>query len=159
MTEKKTDLLLQALQVIARDHRSCGNIAKKAIAQYELQSIPWKVGDTSGPNESGYYSAGIDIVVRENPGPGDDGWHHSAMEFHSKDKAQAEGWRDIVFSTISLTAAPELRPWSEELQDAREHLAACIQQSLPDRDDQIIMDHVRAANEILKVIVRKTRKS
>ncbi len=42
------------------------------------------------------------------------------------------------------------------LEEAVGHLGAAIQQSLPS-DDQIIMDHVKAAHAILTVVARAQR--
>ncbi len=44
----------------------------------------------------------------------------------------------------------------QALEDAVAHLGAAIMQSIP-KDDQIIMDHVKAAHAILLVVVRAQR--
>jgi hypothetical protein len=49
---------------------------------------------------------------------------------------------------------PELEPWRDELSEIIGHLGAAIIQSC-DKDDQIIMDHVKAAHEIAKIVRRK----
>lgn len=44
----------------------------------------------------------------------------------------------------------------QALEDAVAHLGAAIMQALP-TDDQIIMDHVKAAHAILTVVTRAQR--
>jgi hypothetical protein len=51
-------------------------------------------------------------------------------------------------------AVRELEPWRSELEEITSHLGAAIMQST-DSDDKIIMDHVKAAHEIAKIIRRK----
>lgn len=48
----------------------------------------------------------------------------------------------------------ELEAWREELTEVVGHLGSAVVQSC-DKDDQIIMDHVKAAHEIAKIIRRK----
>lgn len=48
----------------------------------------------------------------------------------------------------------ELEPWRDELSEIVGHLGAAIVQSCA-KDDQIIMDHVKAAHEIAKIVRRK----
>ena len=50
--------------------------------------------------------------------------------------------------------APELKPWRVELSEIIGHLGSAIVQSC-DKDDRIIMDHIRAAHEIAKIVRRK----
>lgn len=50
--------------------------------------------------------------------------------------------------------APELKPWQIELSEIIGHLGSAIVQST-NSDDRIIMDHVRAAYEIAKVVRRQ----
>lgn len=47
-----------------------------------------------------------------------------------------------------------LEPWRVELDELVSHLGGAIMQST-DRDDRIIMDHVKAAHEIAKIIRRQ----
>lgn len=55
-------------------------------------------GEAEGPNTDGYYTAGIDLY---RPGPGwRDPWHDHAIEFHSKDKAEAERMRDLALARL-----------------------------------------------------------
>lgn len=53
---------------------------------------------TDGPSESGYFTAGIDTACKDIFGKPD--WHFHAIEFHSKDKAEAERRRDLVLAMI-----------------------------------------------------------
>jgi len=50
--------------------------------------------------------------------------------------------------------APELKPWRVELDELIGHLGTAVVQST-DREDQIIMDHIKAAHEIAKIVRRK----
>jgi hypothetical protein len=50
--------------------------------------------------------------------------------------------------------SPELEPWRDELSEIIGHLGAAIIQSVAS-DDQTIMDHVKAAHEIAKIVRRK----
>jgi len=52
---------------------------------------------TDGPNSSEYFTAGIDIAIDRYGKPD---WHYHAIEFHSKDKAEAEMRRDIVLAAL-----------------------------------------------------------
>ncbi len=47
-----------------------------------------------------------------------------------------------------------LEPWRDELSEIIGHLGSAIVQSCA-KDDQIIMDHVKAAHEIAKIVRRK----
>lgn len=51
---------------------------------------------TEGPNDSGYFTAGIDLPASDNQ------FHDHAIEFHSKHKAEAERRRDFVLAAILL---------------------------------------------------------
>ena len=51
-------------------------------------------------------------------------------------------------------AVAELKPWRDELSEIIGHLGAAITQSIAS-DDQIIMDHVKAAHETAKIVRRK----
>jgi hypothetical protein len=51
-------------------------------------------------------------------------------------------------------AVPQLEPWRIELDEIVIHLSAAVAQSIA-TDDQIIMDHVKAAHEIAKIVRRK----
>lgn len=53
-----------------------------------------------------------------------------------------------------LTAADALSEWQTELDEVIAHLGAAIIQSIS-TDDQIIMDHVKSAHEILKIVRRR----
>lgn len=66
----------------------------------------WRKGKyTDGPNECGYFTAGIDATIPDIFGKQD--WHLHAIEFHSKDRNEAERRRDFVFDAI---VNGELRP-------------------------------------------------
>ena len=54
----------------------------------------------------------------------------------------------------SGVAVPELDPWRTELSEIIGHLGSAITQSVSS-DDRIIMDHVKAAHEIAKIVRRK----
>lgn len=54
----------------------------------------------------------------------------------------------------SSGVAIELEPWRTELDEIIGHLGSAITQSVAS-DDQIIMDHVKAAHEIAKIVRRK----
>lgn len=61
--------------------------------------IGWRKSKyTDGPNDSGTFSAGIDSVIADTFGKPD--WHLHAIEFHSKNIAESERWRDFVFDAI-----------------------------------------------------------
>lgn len=47
-----------------------------------------------------------------------------------------------------------LEPWRAELDEIVSHLGGAVMQST-DHDDRIIMDHVRAAHEIAKIVRRQ----
>ena len=47
-------------------------------------------------------------------------------------------------------------PARDLVSEAYTHLVAAIVQSLPDVDDQIIMGHVRAAHELLGIVLKRT---
>lgn len=51
-------------------------------------------------------------------------------------------------------AVRALEPWRDELSEIIGHLGSAIVQAC-DKDDQIIMDHVKAAHEIAKIVRRK----
>lgn len=53
---------------------------------------------TDGPNDSGYYSAGIDIQLPDEFHH--EVWHCHAIEFHSKIQEVAETRRDIAFDVL-----------------------------------------------------------
>lgn len=53
-----------------------------------------------------------------------------------------------------ITPVPQLEPWRDELSEIIGHLGAAITQSVAN-DDQIIMDHVKSAHEIAKIVRRK----
>ena len=57
-------------------------------------------------------------------------------------------------ATATETSIDELEPWRDELAEIVGHLGAAIIQSTTS-DDQIIMDHVKAAHEIAKIVRRK----
>lgn len=57
-------------------------------------------------------------------------------------------------ASSGVACAPELEPWRDELSEIIGHLGSAIVQSC-DKDDQIIMDHVKAAHEIAKIVRRK----
>lgn len=63
---------------------------------------------------------------------------------------------DEALSRLSATspAVRALEPWRDELEEITSHLGAAIMQST-DKDDKIIMDHVKAAHEIAKIVRRK----
>ncbi len=54
----------------------------------------------------------------------------------------------------NLPVAEALKPCRDELSEIIGHLGAAIVQST-DRDDRIIMDHIKAAHEIAKIVRRK----
>ncbi len=55
---------------------------------------------TDGPNGDGYYTAGIDMACSDIFGKPD--WHLHAIEFHSKDKAEAESRRDTFLAVLAF---------------------------------------------------------
>ena len=57
-------------------------------------------------------------------------------------------------ATATETSIDALEPWRDELAEIVGHLGAAIIQSTTS-DDQIIMDHVKAAHEIAKIVRRK----
>lgn len=61
---------------------------------------------------------------------------------------------DMGISKDLSARVPQLKPWREELSEIIGHLSSAIVQSC-DKDDRIIMDHVKAAYEIAKVVKRK----
>lgn len=67
-------------------------------------------------------------------------------------KLTADGQHQTEQSGKQLSQA--LEPWRVELDELVGHLGGALMQST-DRDDQIIMDHVKAAHEIAKIIRRK----
>lgn len=54
----------------------------------------------------------------------------------------------------TTASAPELKSWRTELDEVISHLGGAVMQST-DKDDRIIMDHVKAAHEIAKIVRRK----
>lgn len=52
---------------------------------------------TDGPNESGYFTAGIDIPMEKYDKPDT---HSHAIEFHAKDRTTAEARRDLVIAAL-----------------------------------------------------------
>lgn len=56
---------------------------------------------TDGPNQDGYYTAGIDAAYVNFRREQD--WHSHAIEFHHKDKATAEARRDAVMTALART--------------------------------------------------------
>lgn len=62
---------------------------------------------TDGPNECGYWTAGIDMPYVNWRGEQD--WHINAIEFHNKDRAVAEGRRDAVIALLTLAGAQDDR--------------------------------------------------
>jgi hypothetical protein len=59
----------------------------------------WRASeDTDGPNDSGYYTTGIDAPMADIFGQLD--WHIHAIQFHDKDKATAEERRNLVLRAI-----------------------------------------------------------
>jgi hypothetical protein len=58
-----------------------------------------------------------------------------------------------VANAISDTL-PGLTSWQDELDEVIGHLGAAITQSVA-TDDQIIMDHIRSAYEIAKIVRRR----
>lgn len=53
---------------------------------------------TDGPNDCGYFTAGIDAVIPDTFGQPD--WHGNAIEFHDKHRNEAERRRDEVFALL-----------------------------------------------------------
>jgi len=76
----------------------CGPVAGSSANV--ISWIPSKYVD--GPNDDGYFSAGIDIPL------GDHGFgpkmHDHAIEFHCKDHAEAVRRRDIVMRALTELA-------------------------------------------------------
>lgn len=56
-----------------------------------------------------------------------------------------------ILSDNALPPVEQLKTWQTELDEIISHLAGAIMQST-DRDDRIIMDHVKAAHEIAKKV-------
>jgi hypothetical protein len=66
----------------------------------ENETPKWRKGKyTDGPNECGYYTAGIDASMLDIHNTLD--WHLHAIEFHSRDKDMAERRRDLVFKLLT----------------------------------------------------------
>jgi hypothetical protein len=55
---------------------------------------------------------------------------------------------------VPSKTAGELKPWRVELDEVIGHLGAAVIQSTSS-DDQIIMDHIKAAHEIAKIVRRQ----
>lgn len=65
-----------------------------------MENPKWRKGKyTDGPNESKFYSSGIDAQFLD--GQGNPDWHFHAIEFHHKDKAEAERLRDFAFARLT----------------------------------------------------------
>lgn len=72
------------------------------------EALTWRKSDyTEGPNECGYYTAGIDTPQLDIFGKPD--WHGHAIQFHHKDKAEAERRRDLALNA-ALAPQPALDP-------------------------------------------------
>lgn len=56
---------------------------------------------TEGPNDSGTYTAGIDMQFQRYPGYGTAEWWLSRMEFHAKSASEAEYLRDAVLQKLA----------------------------------------------------------
>lgn len=84
--------------------------------------------ETSGPNDSNYYTAGIDILDAFDNGSRA---HYSAIEFHSKDRAEAEARRDLVLRTLIAAEGPvrvvlpEIRGWEWRRKGSDDEWALC----------------------------------
>jgi hypothetical protein len=62
-------------------------------------------GPAEGPNECGYFTAGIDVPTTDIFGRPT--WHYHAIEFHSKDKEEAERRRDVALDLFLHRADPD----------------------------------------------------
>lgn len=64
----------------------------------------WRKGQyIDGPNQCGYYTAGIDAPIKSALGKPD--WHLHAIEFHDKDKSVAKSRRDLVLGLLMKNSA------------------------------------------------------
>jgi hypothetical protein len=71
-----------------------------------------------------------------------------------KDRCTPMAEAQAALPAPAKASTPELKPWRDELSEIIGHLGSAITQSVAS-DDQIIMDHVKAAHEIAKIVRRK----
>lgn len=60
-------------------------------------TVEWSKGYTDGPNESNFYTAGINIKTRFG---GATSIHGNAIEFHGDSKFIVEARRDVVLEAV-----------------------------------------------------------
>lgn len=76
------------------------------------------------------------------------------LDYIRAELGRAHDFYEAQLSTMPEPASNPENSWRVELDEVIAHLGAAIMQST-DRDDRIIMDHVKAAHEIAKIVRRK----
>lgn len=76
------------------------------------------------------------------------------MDYIRAELDRAHDFYEAQLSDLIPQVSNPENSWRVELDEVISHLGAAVMQST-DRDDRIIMDHVKAAHEIAKIVRRK----